>query len=45
LDPKLEDSAALQKVLLPFAGEMEYFQVSSIVNAWKNDVEECIKPI
>lgn len=37
------NEAELKELLVPYdSSKMEYYQVSKIVNSWKNDVPECI---
>ncbi|MFC0043882.1 SOS response-associated peptidase [Metabacillus iocasae] len=46
LDPTITDTDYLQSLLKSYpADEMEYSQVSSLVNSPKNDVKQCIEPI
>jgi len=45
LDLNVQDPNLLEPLLTPYsAQEMKLFEVSSIVNSWKNDVAECILP-
>lgn len=46
LDPKMQDTEALQKLLVPYAAEgFEAFPVSRVVNSPANDVADCIAPL
>jgi len=46
LDPKMGDTEALQKLLVPHAVEgFEAFPVSRVVNSPANDVADCIAPL
>jgi putative SOS response-associated peptidase YedK len=46
LDPALDDTEYLKSLLQPYpAEEMNMYEVSTVVNSAKNDVEECVKPV
>jgi putative SOS response-associated peptidase YedK len=46
LDPKVKDSEALKKILIPYdPDEMELYEVSKRVNKASDKSEEVIKPI
>jgi len=46
LDPEIEDPAALQEVLRPYAGpDMTAYRVNPIVNKSDNEGAECVAPI
>jgi putative SOS response-associated peptidase YedK len=46
LDPELKDPLKLLPLLKPYpSDEMEMYEVSTVVNSPKNDVQECIKPL
>lgn len=46
LDPKVEDAAKLQPLLVPHASEdFEAFPVSRLVNSPTNDLPNCIEPL
>ncbi len=46
LDPQFKDTDKLTELLKPFPSDlMEAYEVSTIVNSPKNEVEDCIKPI
>ena len=46
LDPLLTKPEDLQPLLKPYpAAAMEMYAVSPMVNSWRNDTPECIKPI
>lgn len=45
LDPSCSDAGRLSGLLKPYPEqEMEYYEVSPVVNSWQNDVPECIAP-
>lgn len=46
LDPEIRSPAKLLPLLKPYpSGEMEMYEVSSVVNSPKNDEPDCIKPV
>ena len=46
LDPAVTEPDKLQPLLVPYsAAEMEMCRVSPIVNSWRNDSPDCIRPI
>lgn len=46
LDPQINNEKVLKSLLIPYkSNEMEFYQVSSLVNNARNDVLECIKPV
>ncbi|MEQ9619849.1 MAG: SOS response-associated peptidase [Deltaproteobacteria bacterium] len=46
LDPELKDPDDLMPLLAPFPSDgMEYYEVSTYVNSYKNRGEECIRPV
>jgi len=46
LNPKITDYETLSALLTPFkADNMDYYQVSQIVNNVRNDNSKCIQPI
>ena len=46
LDKEVEDTDLLANVLEPYpAGEMEAYEVSTVVNRPENDVPECVVPL
>lgn len=46
LDPKIKDEKILKSLLLPYESDnMDFYQVSSLVNNARKDVLECIKPV
>lgn len=46
LDPEIRDPDLLTSLLTPFPSEsMEAYEVSSLVNSWKNDTPDCIKKV
>jgi putative SOS response-associated peptidase YedK len=45
LDPEMQDVEKLESLLIPYpAEEMKLYEVSPIVNSWKNESKECILP-
>lgn len=45
LDNSITDLSVLESLLKPYpAEEMKLYEVSSVVNTWKNDTPECITP-
>lgn len=46
LNPEIRDPDLLGSLLTPFPPEsMEAYEVSSVVNSWKNDTPDCIKKV
>lgn len=46
LDPKVQDAARLQPLLVPLAGDdLEFVRVSKLVNSPANDLPNCIEPL
>lgn len=46
LDPSVRDPEKLEPLLSPYPDrEMKMYEVSSVVNSWKNDTDECVRPI
>lgn len=46
LNPEIRDPDLLASLLTPFPPEsMEAYEVSSLVNSWKNDTPDCIKKV
>ena len=46
LNPTIQDRATLQSLLTQYpSDQMSYYEVSSLVNSWKNDTVELIQPI
>lgn len=46
LDPKVQDAARLQPLLVPLAGDdLELVRVSKMVNSPANDLPDCIEPL
>lgn len=46
LDPKVQDAARLQPLLVPMAGDdLEFVRVSKLVNSPANDLPNCIEPL
>ena len=46
LEPTNDNPSVLTALLIPFPGEaMEAYQVSNLVNSFRNDTPECIVPV
>lgn len=46
LDPSLAEPGKLEPLLVPYpAKEMEMYPVSPLVNSWRNDSAECVRPL
>lgn len=46
LNPEIRDPHFLKSLLAPFdPREMEAYEVSSLVNSWKNETPDCIRPV
>ncbi|HEX2224509.1 MAG TPA: SOS response-associated peptidase family protein, partial [Thermoanaerobaculia bacterium] len=46
LDPKVQDAARLQPLLVPLPGDdLEFVRVSKLVNSPANDLPNCIEPL